>query len=79
MLEKVKINEVLFLDIETVPAQPNFESLEENYQKHWEKKSAYFRSEMSLLQMFTIVLEFILNLEKSFVYLLGLFMRNNLE
>ena len=45
MLEKVKINEVLFLDIETVPAQPNFESLEENFQKHWEKKSAYFRSE----------------------------------
>lgn len=45
MLEKVKLSDVLFLDIETVPANYNFESLPENFQQHWDKKSAYFRKE----------------------------------
>jgi hypothetical protein len=44
MLEGTKLNEVLFLDIETVPGCSIMEEMSESFQKHWEKKSAYFRS-----------------------------------
>ncbi len=45
MLEHVKKDNVLFLDIETVPASPDFASLDEDFKLLWEKKSAYFRKE----------------------------------
>jgi 3'-5' exonuclease len=35
--------EVLFLDIETIPQQSSYESLDEGFKLLWEKKSAYFR------------------------------------
>ena len=39
MLEKIDIENVLFLDIETVPAFPEYSQLSERMQKLWNKKS----------------------------------------
>ena len=39
MLEKVSLDKVLFLDIETVPAFPDIEQAPEEYKKLWEKKA----------------------------------------
>ncbi len=39
MLEKIDIENVLFLDIETVPAFPEYSQLDERMQKLWNKKS----------------------------------------
>ena len=44
MLNKIPLENILFLDIETVPAYPDFDAVPENFQKLWEKKSAYIRS-----------------------------------
>lgn len=38
MLNDLNIEEVLFIDIETVPLAPEFEKLSENWQKLWEQK-----------------------------------------
>lgn len=43
MLNKIKAEEVLFLDIETVPACSNFEELDPSFRNLWEKKSKLFR------------------------------------
>ena len=45
MLEKIKIENVLFLDIETVPQYSDFNSVPENFKEFWDKKSTYFRDE----------------------------------
>jgi uncharacterized protein YprB with RNaseH-like and TPR domain len=45
MLENLKIEDVIFLDIETVPVAENYEDLSENMQRLWEKKSLVFRKE----------------------------------
>lgn len=45
MLEDVKIEDVLFLDIETVPMESDFETVSPLMQQLWEKKSAFFRKE----------------------------------
>jgi 3'-5' exonuclease len=45
MLDQVNPENVLFLDIETVPASPDFVGLLPEYKKFWEKKSASFRKE----------------------------------
>lgn len=45
MLENLKLSDVLFLDIETVPAAAEFGNLDEAFQKHWDKKSSHFRAE----------------------------------
>jgi 3'-5' exonuclease len=44
MLENVKVEDVLFLDIETVPAVPSFELLDPVMQNLWEKKSKQLRT-----------------------------------
>ena len=44
MLDKIKIQDVMFLDIETVPASVSFELLKPGMQNLWEKKSKQFRS-----------------------------------
>jgi DNA polymerase elongation subunit (family B) len=44
MLDKIKIQDVLFLDIETVPESVSFELLNPGMQTLWEKKSKQFRS-----------------------------------
>jgi 3'-5' exonuclease len=43
MLDKIKIQDVMFLDIETVPESLSFELLNEGMQALWEKKSKQFR------------------------------------
>jgi 3'-5' exonuclease len=43
MLDNIKSDEVLFLDIETVPQQRSCGDLDEAYKSLWEKKSSYFR------------------------------------
>jgi 3'-5' exonuclease len=44
MLENIRIEDVLFLDIETVPATSSFELLDPLIQTLWEKKSKQFRT-----------------------------------
>lgn len=45
MLENIKLSNVLFLDIETVPIEKSFDELPEKLKYHWDKKSARFRDE----------------------------------
>ena len=44
MLENIKIEDVLFLDIETVPSADTFEALADKQQLLWDKKSKQFRN-----------------------------------
>jgi 3'-5' exonuclease len=43
MLEQIKSDEILFLDIETVSQQPSFKNLDAGFQHLWDKKSSHFR------------------------------------
>ena len=45
MLEGLNLENVLFLDIETVPASPGFDSAADTVKKFWEKKSAFLKKE----------------------------------
>ena len=45
MLANVKDEDILFLDIETVPEKQTFDELSDDFKQFWEKKSAYFRKE----------------------------------
>jgi len=46
MLDNIKPEDILFLDIETVPVSPAFDNLDPQMQALWNKKSVHFRSEM---------------------------------
>lgn len=43
MPQKIPLNKILFLDIETVSQKPDFEELAEPMQKLWERKAKYLR------------------------------------
>jgi hypothetical protein len=43
MLDHIKVENILFLDIETVPQYPDFEKVPELLKPFWEKKSSFFR------------------------------------
>jgi len=45
MLESIKIEDILFLDIETVPVAPSLEMLDDSMKLLWDKKSKHFRSQ----------------------------------
>ena len=45
MLSEIKIKNVLFLDIETVPCSPSFEDLDVTFQNLWTEKTAWQRKE----------------------------------
>ena len=45
MVQKLHLDQILFLDIETVPECPDFNSMEPVKQELWEQKSAYKRKE----------------------------------
>jgi 3'-5' exonuclease len=45
MLKNIKPEDILFLDIETVPAAPSYSELDEPFRRHWEKKSSHFRND----------------------------------
>jgi 3'-5' exonuclease len=40
MLEHVDLQQILILDIETVPVYSSFNDVPENFQKLWEQKTA---------------------------------------
>jgi DNA polymerase elongation subunit (family B) len=44
MLDNIKVEDVLFLDIETIPAVSSYEQLEPAMQALWDKKSKQFRT-----------------------------------
>ena len=43
MLDQLRLEEVLFLDIETVPQQSDFNELDEDLKQLWTDKSKYSR------------------------------------
>ena len=45
MLEKIRLEKILFLDIETVAQQPDFNSVDERLQKFWEQKAKYLAAD----------------------------------
>jgi DNA polymerase elongation subunit (family B) len=45
MLKDIKTENILFLDIETVPAFPDYQSVPEPFQKLWDLKSRFVRRE----------------------------------
>ena len=45
MLQKINLEDILFLDIETIPEYENFEELEEAKKELWEQKSHYQRKD----------------------------------
>lgn len=45
MLDNLKPENVLFIDIETVPQHEGYEQVEKNLQKLWDKKTTYFLKE----------------------------------
>lgn len=45
MLEQYRPEDLLFIDIETVPALQSFNLLSDSMQELWDKKSAYFRKD----------------------------------
>lgn len=45
MLEQYRPEDLLFIDIETVPALQSFNLLNDSMQELWDKKSAYFRKD----------------------------------
>jgi DNA polymerase elongation subunit (family B) len=45
MLNQVKTENILFLDIETVPQCENFDLVDDKFKEFWDKKSSYFRED----------------------------------
>jgi hypothetical protein len=45
MLDKINIENILFLDIETVPQYSDFDEVPKEFKQFWDKKSSYFRDE----------------------------------
>ncbi|MCF8372763.1 MAG: 3'-5' exonuclease [Bacteroidales bacterium] len=44
MLEKIPLENIIFLDIETVPQCGSYSDVPDNFKALWEKKSSFFRS-----------------------------------
>jgi 3'-5' exonuclease len=47
MLDTINLKQILFLDIETVPQEKEYEFVSEPMKKFWEKKSSFFRDKDS--------------------------------
>jgi 3'-5' exonuclease len=45
MLDQLKIGNILFLDIETVPAFPSWHDIPDNFKTLWEKKASHLKRE----------------------------------
>ncbi len=45
MLDDIRIEDILFLDIETVPVTSSWDELDPSFRELWEKKSVHFRTE----------------------------------
>ncbi|HAQ19290.1 MAG TPA: 3'-5' exonuclease [Prolixibacteraceae bacterium] len=46
MFDSLSSEDILFIDIETAPQKAEFKELPEHFQQLWDKKSAYFRTEI---------------------------------
>lgn len=53
MFDEINLNNILFLDIETVPVAKDFSELEPTFQKLWEEKTVFQRKEESADQYFS--------------------------
>ena len=45
MLDNLKLNKIIFIDIETVSQEKEFSKLSKKWKSLWEKKSTYLRTE----------------------------------
>ena len=45
MIDKLNLNNILFIDIETVPEEQNFISLDDEMKQLWEQKTQYQRKD----------------------------------
>ena len=45
MIEKINLNNILFLDIETVPQEMSYLGMDEETKKLWEQKTQYQRKD----------------------------------
>jgi DNA polymerase elongation subunit (family B) len=45
MLQKINLEKILFLDIETVAQNPEFSQLDDDFKKHWEHKAKFLAKE----------------------------------
>ena len=45
MIEKIRLDNILFLDIETVPLEENFNTLDNEMKQLWEQKTQYQRKD----------------------------------
>ena len=52
MIEKIRLDNILFLDIETVPLEENFNSLDNEMKQLWEQKTQYQRKDDFTAQEF---------------------------
>ena len=52
MIEKIRLDTILFLDIETVPLEENFNSLDDDLKYLWEQKTQYQRKDQFTPQEF---------------------------
>lgn len=64
MLLKINLENILFLDIETVPEHENYTALSQEMQDLWDTKSKYQRKDDSHQKSFIAMPAFGLNLEK---------------
>ena len=53
MFDKINLNNILFLDIETVPIAKEFSDLDPTFQKLWEEKTTFQRKELSPSQYYS--------------------------
>jgi len=47
-IKKIKLRDILFLDIETVPVKENYDELSDILKKHWNKKALNIKNEKEL-------------------------------
>ena len=45
MFQKINLEKILFLDIETVAQSPEFSQLNDDFKKHWEHKASFLAKE----------------------------------
>ena len=68
MIEKINLNNILFLDIETVPEVADFNTLDDEMKRFGTKKHYTNAKTILHLKNFMIALEFGLNLEKLYAF-----------
>lgn len=68
MIQKINLNNILFLDIETVPQYDSYMGMDHETQKLWEQKTQYQRRDEVTAEDFYERAGIWANSEKSFVF-----------